>query len=318
MHYKNGREAKPGDKVINLTYGFSGILHSVNAGSTTCNGRLATISQNDPYVTLSECLHQDDVAAADVPDQTKKSGAAGAVAAALMIALMVIVLGLGSGCVFGKKASTPTSVESKMFTIVTNQVPQVVQQTNTVFQTNVVQEVHTVTQTNQVGVPVEVQQTNYHTVEIPKQVVTTVTNFIAVPQLTGPSAITNTATTVASGVAGMFGWGGVVSTVLGGLLAGYMKLRNRALAGQATILNQTAGALTQNIETLLNVLQSTPQGAAVMPQIKNYLMAHQTETGVIQSVAAIIEQFVNEPAAKQSAAEIVQAINTIQAAPVKV
>lgn len=26
MHYKNGREAKPGDPVINLTYGFSGIL----------------------------------------------------------------------------------------------------------------------------------------------------------------------------------------------------------------------------------------------------------------------------------------------------
>lgn len=70
MHYKNGREAKAGDKVINLTYGFAGVLHSVIAGATSCNGRLAPISQNDPYVTIGECLHQDDVAAAQIPDSS--------------------------------------------------------------------------------------------------------------------------------------------------------------------------------------------------------------------------------------------------------
>lgn len=68
MHYKNGREAKAGDKVIS-PYGM-GILHSVTAQSTTCNGRLAEISQSDPYVTLSECLHADDVMAAEVPDSS--------------------------------------------------------------------------------------------------------------------------------------------------------------------------------------------------------------------------------------------------------
>lgn len=71
MHYKNGRPAKAGDKVINLTHGLSGILHTVNGTSTTCNGRLAAINQNDPYVTIGECLHVDDVAAATVPDSTK-------------------------------------------------------------------------------------------------------------------------------------------------------------------------------------------------------------------------------------------------------
>jgi hypothetical protein len=71
MHYKNGREAKPGDKVVNLAWGFSGILHSTTANSETCNGRIAAISQNDPYVTIKECLHIDDVAKADVPDSTK-------------------------------------------------------------------------------------------------------------------------------------------------------------------------------------------------------------------------------------------------------
>lgn len=71
MHYKNGRAAKAGDKVINLSHGLSGVLHTVGAGSTTCNGRLAPISQNDPYVTIGECLHLDDVAAATVPDASK-------------------------------------------------------------------------------------------------------------------------------------------------------------------------------------------------------------------------------------------------------
>ena len=71
MHYKNGREAKPGDKVVVLPSGRAGILHSVNANSTTCNGRLAQTTENDAYVTLSECLHMDDIAAANISDSSK-------------------------------------------------------------------------------------------------------------------------------------------------------------------------------------------------------------------------------------------------------
>ena len=71
MHYKNGREAKAGDKVVNLPSGRTGVLHSVNAGSTTCNGRLAQTTENDAWVTLSECLHMDDIAKATIPDSTK-------------------------------------------------------------------------------------------------------------------------------------------------------------------------------------------------------------------------------------------------------
>ena len=72
MHYKNGREAKQGDKVLNLASGQTGVLHTVNAARTNCNGRMAPISQSDLYVTLSECLHLDDVAAAGIPDTSKK------------------------------------------------------------------------------------------------------------------------------------------------------------------------------------------------------------------------------------------------------
>jgi len=71
MHYKNGREAKAGDKVVNLPTGQAGVLHSVNAGSTSCNGRLAQTTTNDPYVTIGECLHMDDIAAANIPDSSK-------------------------------------------------------------------------------------------------------------------------------------------------------------------------------------------------------------------------------------------------------
>jgi hypothetical protein len=71
MHYKNGREAKAGDRVVHPVNGFSGILHSVQAQSTSCNGRIAQVTSNDPFVTIGECLHIDDIAKATVPDSTK-------------------------------------------------------------------------------------------------------------------------------------------------------------------------------------------------------------------------------------------------------
>jgi hypothetical protein len=68
MHYKNGREAKAGDKIVNLPTGLSGVLHSTVPSATSCNGRLAAINSNDPYVNISDCLHMDDIAAAEVPN----------------------------------------------------------------------------------------------------------------------------------------------------------------------------------------------------------------------------------------------------------
>ncbi|HEY6008127.1 MAG TPA: hypothetical protein VIU40_07365 [Geobacteraceae bacterium] len=64
MHYKNGREAKNGDKVIFLeAYGgpVVGILYDAVAGNDTCNGKLAPIQPNDPMPCLNQCLHVDDL-----------------------------------------------------------------------------------------------------------------------------------------------------------------------------------------------------------------------------------------------------------------
>lgn len=67
MHYKNGREAHNGDKVILLpSYGapMLGILYDATAGNDFCNGRIAAIAANDPMPNLAECLHFDDVKSA--------------------------------------------------------------------------------------------------------------------------------------------------------------------------------------------------------------------------------------------------------------
>ena len=80
MHYKNGREAHNGDRVVLLpSYGAPviGLLYDAVAGNDTCNGRIAAITNNDPCPNLKECLHIDDVKQAltvnGVPDT---SGAA--------------------------------------------------------------------------------------------------------------------------------------------------------------------------------------------------------------------------------------------------
>ena len=64
MHYKNGREAKNGDKVILIPgYGAPvvGILYDAVAGNDFCNGKIAPTSPTDPMPNLAECYHIDDV-----------------------------------------------------------------------------------------------------------------------------------------------------------------------------------------------------------------------------------------------------------------
>ena len=73
MHYKNGREAKNGDKVIVIrSYGspYIGILYDATPGNDYCNGRVAPISASNPQPNLKECLHLDDAAEAFVANNT--------------------------------------------------------------------------------------------------------------------------------------------------------------------------------------------------------------------------------------------------------
>lgn len=67
MHYRNGREAKNGDRVVQLSYdgkiaGF-GILHDAVPGNDYCNGQVASIQPGGTGACMVDCLHADDVAA---------------------------------------------------------------------------------------------------------------------------------------------------------------------------------------------------------------------------------------------------------------
>lgn len=68
MHYRNGRVAANGDKVVklggypnsDLVVAF-GVLHSAVPGNDYCNGSIAPIT-NDTNACLCDMLHVDDLA----------------------------------------------------------------------------------------------------------------------------------------------------------------------------------------------------------------------------------------------------------------
>lgn len=64
MHYRNGREAKNGDKIVKLENGkvvSFGVLHSAVPGNDYCNGSIATIQAQNDYACMVDCLHVDDL-----------------------------------------------------------------------------------------------------------------------------------------------------------------------------------------------------------------------------------------------------------------
>lgn len=66
MHYRDGREAKNGDKIVKLddnghVVSF-GVLHSAVPGNDYCNGNIAIIQSPMDYACMVDCLHVDDLA----------------------------------------------------------------------------------------------------------------------------------------------------------------------------------------------------------------------------------------------------------------
>jgi hypothetical protein len=68
MHYRNGREAKNGDKIVQLDYDGGqlnavGILQDATPGNDYCNGTIASTQTAHTIACLCDCLHVDDLAA---------------------------------------------------------------------------------------------------------------------------------------------------------------------------------------------------------------------------------------------------------------
>ncbi len=69
MHYRNGREAKNGDKIIQIGgYGTGslvvavGVLYDAIPGNDYCNGNIVPIQSSVTGACMCDCLHVDDVA----------------------------------------------------------------------------------------------------------------------------------------------------------------------------------------------------------------------------------------------------------------
>lgn len=66
MHYRNGREAKNGDKVVQIDFNGGiaalGVLHSAVAGNDYCNGYIAPIQSAKEGACMVDCIHVDDLA----------------------------------------------------------------------------------------------------------------------------------------------------------------------------------------------------------------------------------------------------------------
>lgn len=66
MHYRNGREAKNGDKIIRINHEGKveavGVLHGAIPGNDYCNGAIAPIQNGVESACLVDCIHLDDLA----------------------------------------------------------------------------------------------------------------------------------------------------------------------------------------------------------------------------------------------------------------
>jgi len=71
MHYRNGRPAANGDKIVMIGgYGVDtrgqvvavGVLHSAVPGNDYCNGMIAPVQSPITNACLCDCIHVDDLA----------------------------------------------------------------------------------------------------------------------------------------------------------------------------------------------------------------------------------------------------------------
>jgi len=124
-----------------------------------------------------------------------------------------------------------------------------------------------------------------------------VTNLVAKPEML--ATIEATGSIVNTFLPGI---GSMVALVLGGAYHGYRQVRNRKV-------NE---ALVQGVETARAVLETTPQGQAEDAAFVKWLMEHQKEAEVFTTVAGLVDQFTDNPAAKITAQEIAERVRRAQ------
>lgn len=64
MHYRNGREAKNGDKLVKIENGkiiAFGVLYDAIPGNDYCNGHIAPAQPDKDMACMVDCLHVGDL-----------------------------------------------------------------------------------------------------------------------------------------------------------------------------------------------------------------------------------------------------------------
>lgn len=66
MHYRNGREAKNGDKIVSIGQDGKieaiGVLYNATPGNDYCNGTIAPTQNPQQCACMCDCLHVEDIA----------------------------------------------------------------------------------------------------------------------------------------------------------------------------------------------------------------------------------------------------------------
>jgi len=66
MHYRNGREAKNGDQIVQLEGGkivALGVLYGAELGNDYCNGQIAPTQHPQTTACMCDCLNIEDIEA---------------------------------------------------------------------------------------------------------------------------------------------------------------------------------------------------------------------------------------------------------------
>lgn len=180
-----------------------------------------------------------------------------------------------TGLVALNGCASPSPVERFLFTVQTNTVPVVTNWVATVNTTN-----------EATGVVTVDNVVNWRTNTTTELIYTVSTNAAAIAHTAG-------------NVTGLFvpGLGEIVSAGIMGLLAIWGAIRSR----RATKMTTGATVLTQSIEVLLSIIETTPQGKLLGDRLKLELSRHQNAAGVLTEIASLVEATVDNDAAKKTA-----------------
>lgn len=117
-------------------------------------------------------------------------------------------------------------------------------------------------------------------------------------------------------IGGLFGpFGELVGYGIAGVLGIWGTLRSRRASAadkRASAAKVGAAVLAQGIETLREVLKSTPQGKLIDDKIMKALRDQQLTAGVLAEIAVLVEQQVDNEDAKRVARDVLEKVKAAQ------